>query len=189
MQMEKKSLGRGLEDISRSFMSTPEESKTRETAPVFFPTAIREELCSSCLNIVEAPLDDPPKCRIFSFESTKYGVSAMESIMPSYAKYCRYFEPVPTEDVSNVMTSELETSHEDVGQCDVEETVSSHKRIAFQDDENVQNSLKHMLSKHLEDGYEITRIELERVEEHSEPGHRTKRHEAVTIFKKGYLSF
>ena len=187
--MEKKSLGRGLEDISRSFMSTAEESKSYETTSVFFPTAIREELCPECLNIVEAPFDDPPKCRIFSFESTKYGVLAMESIMPSYAKYCRYFEPVVPEEVSNAMTSEIGTSNEEVGQCDVEETVNSHKRIAFQDDENVQNSLKNMLSKHLEDGYEITRIELERVEEHSEPGHRTKRHEAVTIFKKGYLSF
>ena len=187
--MEKKSLGRGLEDISRSFMSTPEESRLQETTPSFSPTAIREALCSSCLNIVEAPFDDPPKCRIFSFESIKYGVSAIESIMPSYAKYCRYFEPVAPEEVNNAMTPEIETSEEEVGQCDVEETVNSHKRIAFQDDENVQKSLKNMLSRHLEDGYEITRIELERVEERSEPGHRTKKHEAVTIFKKGYLSF
>lgn len=187
--MEKRSLGRGLEDISRSFMSTAEDSKPQETTPVFSPTAVREELCTACLNIVEAPFDDPPKCRIFSFENEKYGVAFMESIMPSYAKYCRYFEPVAPKEVKNAMTSEMETSIEAEGQCDIEETVNSHKRIAFQDDENVQMNLKNILSKHLEEGYEITRIDLERVEELSEPGHRTKRNEAVTIVKKGYLSF
>ena len=187
--MEKKSLGRGLEDISRSFMSTAEDSKPQETTPVFSATAIREDLCSGCLNIVEAPFDDPPKCRIFSFENLKYGVSLMESIMPSYAKYCRYFEPAAPKEVNRAMTSEMDTFNVPEGQCDIEETVNSHKRIAFQEDENVQKNLKSVLSKHLEDGYEITRIELERVKEHLEPGQRTKRHEAVTIVKKGYLSF
>ena len=187
--MEKKSLGRGLEEISRSFMSSPEESKPKETTPVFYPTAIRDALCSECLNIVEVPFDDPSKCRILSFENVKYGVPAMDSIMPSYARYCRYFEPVAIKEEDNTMTSEEENSHEAEGQCDIEETLNSHKRIALQDDEHVQKSLQNLLSKHLEDGYEITRIDLEKDGEHSVPGHRTKRHEAVTIVKKGYLSF
>jgi hypothetical protein len=187
--MEKKSLGRGLEDISRSFMSSTGESKPQETTPVFYPTAIREALCSACLNVVEAPFDDPPKCRIFSFENVQYGVPFMDTIMPSYAKYCRYFEPVALKEEDHTMTSELETSYETEGQCDIEETVNSHKRIALQDDENVQKSLQNILSKHLAEGYEITRIDLEKEEEHSVPGHRTKRHEAVTVVRKGYLSF
>ena len=187
--MEKRSLGRGLEDISRSFMSTAEDPKPQETTPVFSPTAIREESCTECVNFIEDKFEDPPKCRIFSFENVKYGVSFMESIMPSYAKYCRYFEPVAPKEVKNAMTPEMETPDEAEGRCDIEETVNSHKRIAFQDDENVQKNLKNILSKHLEEGYEITRIELERAEEHSEPGHRTKRHQAVTIVRKGYLSF
>lgn len=186
--MEKKSLGRGLEDISTTFMSRREESKPQEMTPVFFSTAIREESCSACLNIMEAPFD-PPKCRIFSFESEKYGVPAMDSIMPGYAKYCRYFEPVAPKDVNNDQIFESQSSNKDKGKCDVEETVNSHKRIAFQDDGNVQKNLKRALSKHLEEGYEITRIDLEKLEERSDPGRRIKRREEVTIFRRGSLSF
>ena len=179
--MEKKSLGRGLEDISSTFMSTGEASKPQEMTPEFLSAAIREDSCSACLNIVAAPFD-PPKCRIFSFENEKYGVSAMDSIMYGYAKYCRYFEPIVPKDVNNDVAFESESSNEDEVQYDVEETVKSHKKIAFQNDGNVQKNLKKMLSEHLEEGYEITSIDLEKLEEHSEPGRYKKRHDEVTIF-------
>lgn len=186
--MEKKSLGRGLKDISNTFISAREKSKPQETTPEFISAAIRYESCLACLNIVQLP-SNPLRCRIFSFESEKYGVPAMDSIMPGYAKYCRYFESVAPKDVNNNKTFESESSNEDEMQYDVEETVNSYKKIAFQDDGKVQKNLKSMLSEHLEEGYEITRIELEKLEEHSEPGHCKKRHEEVIIIKKGSLSF
>lgn len=179
--MEKKSLGRGLEDISSTFMSTGKAPKPSEMTPDFSSAPIREESCSACLNIVAAPFD-PPKCRIFSFESEKYGVPAMDSIIYGYAKYCRYFEPLVPKDSNNDVTLECEASNEDEVQYDVEETVKSHKRIAFQNNGNVQKNLKRMLSEHLEEGYEITSIDLEKLEEHSEPGRCNKKHEEVTIF-------
>jgi len=77
---------------------------------------------------------------------------------------------------------ESESFNEDKVQYDVEETVKRHKKIAFQNDGNVQKNLKKKLSEHLEEGFEITRIDLEKLEEHSEPGRRKKRHEEVTIF-------
>jgi hypothetical protein len=180
--MEKKSLGRGLDDISSTFMSTGKTPKPQEMTPDFLSAAIREASCSACLNIVAAPFD-PPKCRIFSFESEKYGVSAMDSIMHEYAKYCRYFEPLVPKDVNKDMTLKSEPPNEDEVHYHIEETVNSHKRISFQNNGNVQKNLKRMLSKHLEEGYEITSIDLEKTEEHSEPGLRKKRHEEVSILK------
>ena len=72
---------------------------------------------------------------------------------------------------------------------EVEETVNRQKKIAIQDDGNVQNNLKKLLSQHLEEGYEIIRIDLEKKEEHGNPTNRVRMREEVTIFKKGIPSF
>ena len=199
--MEKKSLGRGLEDISRTFMSMSGESKQKEMTPVFLSKAIRNESCSACHNFVEEPFR-PSKCKIFCFESEKYGVSPMDSIKPNFAEFCRYFKPAAGKDGNEAVSIERDSLKEDEGQYEIVEMVTSNKRIAFEDDKNVQKNMKRMLSQHLKEGYNITRIELEKWQEISEPRvqfkrhgevisepkSQVKRHEEVSIFKKTSLS-
>lgn len=186
--MEKKSLGRGLEDISRAFMTPEEGSKPGESSPIFSSTSIREESCLACINMVDRPLD-LLKCKVFCFKNEEYGVPALESIMPGYAKYCRYFKLLTACEADNDEESFIEKIDGDDMQytMEVEETINRQKKIVFKDDGNLQNNFKKMLSQHLEMGYEITRIDLEKKEEHKDPTCRIKTHEKVTISRKDPL--
>ena len=181
--MGKKSLGRGLVDISRMFMTPEEESLPDESSPIFLSTPVREESCSECLNVIEQG-SDPLKCKIFSFKKEENGELFLKSVMPGYAKYCRYFEPLAAvevdnrEDIEKIDWAALQYN------IDVEETINSHKKIALNDEGNLESIFNKMLSQHLEKGYEIVRIDLEKTEEHKDTECRTKRHEKVTIYKK-----
>jgi hypothetical protein len=157
--MEKKSLGRGLIDISRAFITPEEESTPDESPLIFLSTPVREESCSACLNVIEEP-PGPLKCKIFSAKNEEYGVMFLKSIMPGYAKYCRYFEPLVASEVENA--EDIEKTDSDTMQynMEVEETINRQKKIVFNDDENLQNNFKKMFSQHLESGYEIVRIDL-----------------------------
>lgn len=177
--MEKKS----LVDISRMFMTPEEESIPDESSPIFLSTPVREESCSACLNVIEQP-PGPLKCKIFSSKNEEYGGLFLKSIMPGYAKYCRYFEPLTPFEADN--EADIEKIDRDAVQysMEVEETVNRHKKIEFKDNANLQGNFKKMLSRHLETGYEIVRIDLEKKEESSDPVCRTKRFEKVTIVKE-----
>ena len=96
--MEKKSLGRGLEDISDIFISKSQESKEKKV----------------------------------TYE-------------PSSADLNKASSPYQAED-----------------QCEVEETVTFRRKIAFQNDGNAQENLRSALARHLEQGYGIRRIELKK---------------------------
>ncbi len=185
--MEKKGPGRGLEDISRAFITTEDGSMPEESPLIFLSTPVREESCSACLNVIEEP-QCSLKCKIFSVENKEHGVLFLKSIMPGYAKYCRYFEPLAACEAEN--REDVEKTVIDVIQCniEVEETINSQKKIVFKDDENLQNNFKKMLSQHLEMGYEIVRLDLEKKEESNDPSCRVKRFGKVTIFKKEPLS-
>ncbi|MGD9158946.1 MAG: hypothetical protein PVG39_11105 [Desulfobacteraceae bacterium] len=185
--MEKKNPGRSLVDISRTFMTSEEESFPDESSPIFLSTPVREETCSACLNVIEQP-PGPLKCKIFSSKNEEYGGLFLKSIMPGYAKYCRYFESLVACDVGN--EKDIEKTDSDAMQysMEVEETINRQKKIALKDDGKIQDNFKKMLSQHLENGYEIVRIVLERKEDHENPSCRIKRHETVTIFKKDPLS-
>ena len=185
--MEKKSLRRGLVDISRTFMTPEEEALPDESSPIFLSTPVRDESCSACLHVIERP-PGPLKCKIFSSKSEEYGGLFLKSIMPGYAKYCRYFEHLVTREVDN--EADIEKIERDAIQysMEVEETINRQKKIVLKDDQNIQFNFKKVLSEHLEKGYEIVRIDLEKKEEHNDSACRTKRHEKVTISKKNPLS-
>ena len=181
--MEKKS----LKDISRMFMTPEEELIPDDSSLVFLSTPVREESCSACFNLIEQP-PGPLRCKIFSSKNEKYGGLVLKSIMPGYAKYCRYFAPLTAgevddeEDIEKIDRDAMQSSME------VEETINRQKKIMFKDDGNLQNNLKKILSEHLEMGYEIVRIDLEMKEERKDPASRITRHEKVTILKKDPLS-
>ncbi len=185
--MGQKSLGRGLVDISRMFMTPEEESLPDESSPIFLSTPVRDESCSACLHVIEQG-SDPLKCKIFSFKNEENGELFLKSIMPGYAKYCRYFEPLVASEADNEEDIEKIDWESLQYNMEVEETINSHKKIALKDDINLENIFNKMLSQHLEKGYEIVRIDLEKKEENTAPECRIKRHEKVTIYRKESLS-
>lgn len=185
--MQKKSLGRGLEEISNIFLSTNEERKEKNMTYGFSPFALREDSCASCTHLLEKPFGQP-KCRIFSSESDEYGVQTIDSIALSYAKNCEYFRPIALGKIDRPDADEAGYSHQAENQCEVEETVKIRRTIAYQNDENVQQNIRRALSRHLKEGYGIRRIELKKIKENSEPTNRLRKEEDVTIFIKGSLS-
>ncbi|RZB37224.1 MAG: hypothetical protein SRB2_01306 [Desulfobacteraceae bacterium Eth-SRB2] len=83
---------------------------------------------------------------------------------------------------------EVEDQLEAEDQCEVEETVSVCKKLAFQNDENVQQNMLRTLTKYLEEGYNLKRIDLQKNEDISKPNGRMRREEEVIIFIKDPLS-
>jgi len=83
---------------------------------------------------------------------------------------------------------EVEDRLEAEDQCEVEETVSVCKKLAFQNDENVQQNMLRTLTKYLEEGYNLKRIDLQKNENISKPKGRMRREEEVIIFIKDPLS-
>lgn len=79
---------------------------------------------------------------------------------------------------------EAEDQYQGQVQYEVEETISVCKKLAFQDDENVQKSMIKTLSEHIEQGYHITRVDLQKNEHISKPRARMRREEEVVIFIK-----
>lgn len=184
--MEKKGLARSLKDISRTFITAEDESTPDDPSLIFLTNPVREDRCSACVNVIEEA-DGPLRCRIFSTKNEKYGVIFLKSIMPGYAKYCRYFEPLAPHEAENKVEIEKPASNASQENFEFEQTITSQKNISLKDDTNLQNNFKKMLSQHLEQGYGIVRIELEKKDERKDPACLTKTIERVTISKKDTL--
>lgn len=98
------------------------------------------------------------------------------------------------EDISNLFLSTSHKAKENFHQAEdeyraedhyeLEETVTVCKKLAFDDDANVQQNMIETLSRHIEEGYHITRVDLQKHEDISKPGGRTRREEEVVIFIK-----
>ncbi len=181
--MEKKNPVRGLEDISRMFLTSEDDSIPKESSPVFLSAPVRKESCSACLNVVEDP-NGPLKCEIFSYKNEVDGGLVLKTIMPGYAKYCRYFDPGEADKKDRKETRLKAVRDEPRIEMEVEETISRQKKIMLNDDAGFQSSIEKILSQHLEAGYSIVRIELEKREEHNDSGCRINSNETVTILKK-----
>lgn len=89
------------------------------------------------------------------------------------------------EEISNIFLSTKENTNENSpqveDQCEIQETVTVRKKLAFYHDENVQKNMARSLSKHIEKGYNIRRIYLQKNEDISTPGNRIHRKENVII--------
>lgn len=175
--MEKKSLGRGLEDISDIFISG---RKDKKTPGGFSSNKLRDATCESCVSVIRNS-HKPPKCKIFTLENKKHGVRYMEALSPSSANYCEYYEPIPKENTPSDIAKEPYTGDAEIG-CRIEESVTVQKNIAYPPSPNTQENILNALSKHLEENYSIKRIDLKKTDEISRPGKRKYIDEEVTIF-------
>ena len=95
------------------------------------------------------------------------------------------------EEISNIFLSTKENanenSHQVEDQCEIQETVTVRKKLAFYNDENVQKNMARSLSKHIEKGYKIRRIYLQKNEDISTPGNKIHRKENVIISIKSSI--
>ncbi len=89
------------------------------------------------------------------------------------------------QEISNIFLSTKENSnensHQAKDQCEIQETVTVRKKLAFYNDENVQKNMARSLSKHIDKGYNIRRIYLQKNDDISTPGSRIHRKEDVII--------
>ena len=181
--MEKKSLGRGLEDVSNVFLSRSDEKSQNKTLSGSLLLIMREETCASCINLVGHP-SAKPKCRIFTFESEQYGVPHVDTIDLNHAKYCKHFQPITSMNEKKIVKSKSKDPDPAEDEGEVEEVVRVHRRIAYLNTENAQKNIRKALFKHFEDGYRIKSMTLRKIGEVT--GHiRKETVEEVTIFIKG----
>lgn len=171
--MEKKSLGRGLEDISDIFLSRREERPPDKILNGFSPVKIREESCESCMNIMRSHTGEQ-KCKIFSQDHERYGVPYIESIIPTYGNFCVYFHAASPGSADNSIQEGINDARIQGTECEVEETIRIGKKIVYPNNNGSQKNMKKTLFEYLEEGYKIQNIELRKTYTVSEPRKKEK---------------
>ncbi|MGA7143088.1 MAG: hypothetical protein WBY47_01180 [Desulfobacterales bacterium] len=174
--MERKRLGRGIEDISNIFISARKDNKTPGG---FSSKKLRDATCESCVSVIHG-FQEAPKCKIFTLENKKYGVRYMERISPSSADYCEFFEPISPKNENPDTVKEPSPDNAKI-ECRIEESVAVRRIISFPPLPNVQQNILNSLSKHLEENYSITSIDLRKTDEILRPGKIKYIDEEVTI--------
>lgn len=180
--MEKKCLGKGLEDVSNVFLSNNDEKGAKPSIEGFSSLILRKETCASCTHLVDHP-SAKPKCSVFTFENEKYGVPHLDSISMRYAENCKHFQPATSMNTGE----KAEGGSKGPPQADaqgIEEAVSVHRRIAYPNTESAQQSIRKTLFECLEDGFHIKSMTLRKTTQGNLPGEAEKREE-ITLFVKG----
>jgi hypothetical protein len=180
--MEKKSLGRGLDDIADIFLSGVEE-EPKKIFRGLSSDKLRNESCSSCIHLIFSNSLEP-KCRIFTFENEKHGVPYMPTITLTNGNYCDYFESCAPEETGEQVNNKSTDSDSADIEYEVEELVRFNRKIAYPKNENAQKNLRKVLLEHLEEGFEIKSIELKKTDTISTPRRKDTRDVEVTIFVK-----
>ena len=89
------------------------------------------------------------------------------------------------EEISNIFLSSGDkaekTSHPPEHQCKIEETVTVRKKLIFYDHDNVQQKINKSLAQHLEEGYQLKRVCLQKREAISKPQNEIYKEEEVII--------
>ena len=182
--MEKKSLGRGLDDIADLFLSGIEDEEPKKIFRGLSSDKIRNESCSSCIHLIFSNSLEP-KCRIFTFDNEKHGVPYMPTISLTNGNYCDYFESGDPGETDQWVNNKSKDAAPANIEYEVEELVRFDRKIAYPNTENTQKSIRKILIEHLEEGYEIRSIELKKTDAISTPRRKDTRDVEVTIFVKG----
>jgi len=176
--MAKKSLGRGFDDISDIFLSTRKDKEMRNG---FSSKKLRDATCEFCGHIINDS-NNASKCKIFTMQNKKYGVRYMDTISLASGSYCEYFEQVSQENADNSFVARETSSNNTEINCDIEESVTVRRSIAYPNTPKAQQDILKSLSKHLEENYSVKSIELKKTDRISRPGIEKCTEERVTIF-------
>jgi hypothetical protein len=179
--MAKKSLGRGLDEISDIFLSTRKDKELRNG---FSSKKLRETTCECCAHIINDS-NNASKCKIFTLNNEKYGVRYINAISLTSGSYCEYFEPVFQEKADNSFVARETSSDNTQINCDIEERVTIRRAITYPNTVKAQQDILKSLSKHLEENYSVRSIELRKTDRISRPGMKKCTKEIITIFING----
>ena len=181
--MEKRGLGRGLEDISDLFLSKREEKQPDKILSRFSSVKMRDETCESCINIIMSQTGEK-RCKIFSQDYEKYGVPHIDSIIPIYANFCGYFNAVTLGPPDKNVEEQHKGADIPETDCEVEETIRIARKIAYPNSAGGQKNIRKTTFEYLEDGYKIQSIELRKSYTVSEHRKQEKMDVEVKIFVK-----
>jgi hypothetical protein len=179
--MAKKSLGRGLDEISDIFLSTRKDKELRNG---FSSKKLRETTCECCAHIINDS-NNASKCKIFTLNNETYGVRYINTISLTSGSYCEYFEPVFQEKGDNSFVARETSSDNTQINCDIEERVTVRRTITYPNTVKAQQDILKSLSKHLEENYSVRSIELRKTDRISQPGMKKCTKEIITIFING----
>ncbi len=174
--MEKKSLGRGIEDISHIYLSAPKDEKNTGG---FSSKKLRDATCESCTRVI-LNARQPAKCKIFTLENKKYGVRYMETLSPSSANYCEFFKPISETKENSDTADEFSPVHDNV-ECRIEEAITVRREITYPASPDAPQNILNSLHKHLEENYIIKSVDLKKTDKILRPGRIKSIHEEVNI--------
>lgn len=178
--MEKKSLGRGLEDISDIFMSQKKEK---------FPTDdsasenVKEAAGEACLEHSE---EDTGGTMPFSEDDI---ITVIDERL-RVNRNCFSSERPSGHDLTgrdkNRQARNTENTPEDCPDvCEITQHVTSKKKLGYFNTPDVQQNIIKSLFQHLRQDFIIKRIELVKVDAVSQPGMKKKIEENISIHING----
>jgi hypothetical protein len=175
--MEKKSLCRGIEDIADIFISQKKENvPTRSSATVNARKAVGESAHEHSYKRSEE--------RMSSHEDGN--VSTIDERIKVTRNYLSSEHPLkhnPTERNDAPGIKSIENSSKDrPDACEIEEHVTSIKKIGYLNTPDVQENIVKSLSQHLRRNYNIKKIELAKVSEVSRPGMENLTEKNILIY-------
>ena len=180
--MEKKRLGRGLNEISETFLSKVEHKDVGEHKEILLELSSiieQEENCNYCINLIDKFSE--LKCKIFTFQNKEHAVPYMEKINPTKGKYCKFFNPCPTKSTGGVLINRIKTSEPTDTECKVEEITKVARKIAYFNAENSQECIKKSIVEHLKEGYKIKSCVLRKTDNILIIGKKESREVEVTL--------
>jgi hypothetical protein len=177
--MEKKSLGRGLEDIADIFISQKKDTASPDDFPPENPNKVTGESCPN-----------------HSFSASKGSKSFSEDDIITaiderlkVTRNCHNTEHPVEQDLSgrneNFRTSDTENTPQDSPDIfEITEHVISKKKLGYFNTPHVQQTIIKTLNQHLRQNYCIKKIELVKVNEVSCPGIKNIVEENISIYIK-----
>ena len=177
--MEKKSLGRGLEDIADIFIS-----QKKENIPADDSTSenVREMVGKS---YPDHSFEDSERSMSFSEDDI---ITVIDERL-RVTRNCRNTEHPLERDLAgredDIRTRNKENTPEDCpGVCEITEHVTSRKKLGYFNTPDVQKTIINSLFLHLRQNYSIKNIELVKVNQLSRPGVKNRVEENVSIYIK-----
>ena len=178
--MEKKSLGRGIEDITDIFISQNKEEFPYDNSPSGNAKEAVGEVD------LEHPGEDSEGTMPFSEEDIITVIDNRLKVNRNCLRSERPLGPDLSGKDEDLRTRNIE-NHPD-GCPDVAEItqhVTRRKKMGFFNTPDVQQNIVKSLFQHLRQDFNIRSIELEKVDAVSRPGRNEKVEENITIYVKG----
>lgn len=175
--MEKKRLGRGLEDIADLFISQKRENVSPHDSQ---PESMREMVGESC----------PGRSHEESKERMTFSEDDIITVIGERLKVTRNCLGTERPLARNLSGKEGDlrarnretTAKDGLDGCEVTEHVASKKKIKYLNTPDVQQKMVKSLSRHLDHNYHLKKIELVKLNEISRPGMKKMIEENILIY-------